>query len=237
MFSQIRKSNPKFARLAAVSSFVLIASAGAAAAATVVDGSFEDPHLTPGTYGYGVENPGTGLLSGVPVGLTFDNGSGIQSNGSAWGFAAAPAGKQTAFLQSYPGQNGQTAGVITQEIDGLVAGKTYSLSFEVANRPGYGAETLSAYVVGSASPTGTFTATTNSTNWQSETYKFIAGADGSADIHWSVASTPGVDSDIGLDNVSISAVPEPAAWALMLVGFAGLGGALRLRRKPLAAAI
>ena len=33
--------------------------------------------------------------------------------------------------------------------------------------------------------------------------------------------------------VSVAAVPEPAAWALMLVGFAGIGGAIR-RRSSLA---
>jgi hypothetical protein len=31
--------------------------------------------------------------------------------------------------------------------------------------------------------------------------------------------------------VAFNAVPEPAAWALMLMGFGGLGGALRARRK------
>jgi hypothetical protein len=33
-----------------------------------------------------------------------------------------------------------------------------------------------------------------------------------------------------------SAVPEPATWAMMLVGFAGLGTAMRSRRKSVAAA-
>ncbi len=36
--------------------------------------------------------------------------------------------------------------------------------------------------------------------------------------------------------LTITSVPEPAAWALMLVGFAGLGGALRASRRSLAAA-
>ena len=34
---------------------------------------------------------------------------------------------------------------------------------------------------------------------------------------------------------SVTAVPEPATWAMMLVGFGGLGAALRSRRKGVAA--
>ena len=34
-----------------------------------------------------------------------------------------------------------------------------------------------------------------------------------------------------LDNVSISSVPEPAAWALMIAGFGLVGGATRARRR------
>ena len=39
-----------------------------------------------------------------------------------------------------------------------------------------------------------------------------------------------------LDGVAILPVPEPAAWALMLVGFGGLGAGLRRRRTQLASA-
>lgn len=49
----------------------------------------------------------------------------------------------------------------------------------------------------------------------------------------SIFDTFGGSSNTGyLDNFSISAggVPEPASWALMLIGFGGLGAALRARR-------
>ena len=35
-----------------------------------------------------------------------------------------------------------------------------------------------------------------------------------------------------VDNFVIGAVPEPATWALMLLGFGGIGLAMRRRRKP-----
>jgi hypothetical protein len=53
-----------------------------------------------------------------------------------------------------------------------------------------------------------------------------------------VVSRPGVDA-WGMDLVSYNvaaAVPEPATWAMMLAGFAGLGMATRRRRRSLAAA-
>jgi hypothetical protein len=39
-----------------------------------------------------------------------------------------------------------------------------------------------------------------------------------------------------IDTITITGVPEPASWALMLVGLGGLGAALRSRRKLAAAA-
>lgn len=45
--------------------------------------------------------------------------------------------------------------------------------------------------------------------------------------------TPGFDSKLLLDNVSVTAaaVPEPATWGLLIAGFAGVGGMLRRRRE------
>ena len=45
----------------------------------------------------------------------------------------------------------------------------------------------------------------------------------------------GNDDSWGIDNLSVTSstggVPEPATWALMLLGFGGLGTALRSRRR------
>ena len=34
-----------------------------------------------------------------------------------------------------------------------------------------------------------------------------------------------------IDNISLAAVPEPASWALMMIGVGALGASLRSRRK------
>jgi hypothetical protein len=40
-----------------------------------------------------------------------------------------------------------------------------------------------------------------------------------------------------LDNITLASVPEPATWAMMIMGLAGVGAALRNRRKDQASAI
>jgi hypothetical protein len=55
-------------------------------------------------------------------------------------------------------------------------------------------------------------------------------------IGWEDQSIPVTDYDyndqqIVVTNLIATAVPEPASWALMLVGFGGLGAALRLRGR------
>jgi hypothetical protein len=208
----------------------LMATAGTASAAVVVisDPSFESPSLPSGAYEYGVQNGAQHSSNGVDVtasGLTFGNGAGIQSNGSAWNFAPAPDGTQTAFLQSY---NDQTPGVITQDVSGLTPGKSYDISFFDADRAGYGVDPVTVYFDGAA--LGTYTPA--STNWNSVTTASFIPTSSNGVITYSVGLNAG-DADIGLDDVSISAVPEPAVWAMMLMGVFGLGATLRNNRRSL----
>jgi hypothetical protein len=46
----------------------------------------------------------------------------------------------------------------------------------------------------------------------------------------------GTAQDLVAVNGAITAVPEPSTWAIMLVGFGGLGAAMRSRRRQFAAA-
>jgi hypothetical protein len=48
--------------------------------------------------------------------------------------------------------------------------------------------------------------------------------------------TEGVASgnDFGIDNITVAAIPEPATWAMMIMGFGAAGAMLRQRRRALA---
>ncbi len=53
---------------------------------------------------------------------------------------------------------------------------------------------------------------------------------------FSFLPTTGTSGSLQIDNVRVAAVPEPASWAMMIGGFAFIGGALRRRSGALAAA-
>lgn len=92
----------------------------------------EPPVVT--IFNAGFEKPGTATYLTGPItnGWTFNVRSGVQRNGSALGSATAPEGFQTAFMISRDGISGE----ISQSMN-FKAG-TYSLSFLMAERPGYG---------------------------------------------------------------------------------------------------
>lgn len=163
----------------------------------------------------------------VPLGsvttadITYSGGSGIQANGSAWGFADAPNGTQTAFIQSY----NDVGGSISIALNGLTAGQEYSVSFDLAARPYGGADPLT---VSAGNSSGMFTIT--NTAWSTHSIDFMAPESGTADLKF-LGSTLDGDSSVGLDAVSIAAVPEPATWAMMLLGFGMIGFASRRRQR------
>ncbi len=126
---------------------------------------------------------------------------------------------------------------LQQTISGFTVGNTYTLSWIQASEF-VTADTLDVniggtdYLVTSPPYPG---GTSFWYGWNSESVTFVANAS-SETFHFQSASPTGYE--LGLDNfsVDVAAVPEPATWALMLVGFGGLGAALRVSRRRQAVA-
>ncbi len=128
---------------------------------------------------------------------------------------------------------------VTQTFDGLLAGQTYTLSFDLAriDAPAFGP---SAHVdVNLNGATATFsnvdpdTAVSSSQNvWTHHALSFTALAVNTVQVLGSAG--PALDGSpwsIGIDNFNVSAIPEPGAYSL---AFAGLGVLMTLarRRRP-----
>lgn len=131
-----------------------------------------------------------------------------------------------------------------------IAGRQYDLSFWVGNATGSGAPNT-AYTLYytqssavelqiAAAPVATYTnsnVTLGDVNWQQFSYSFTAtGSSTRVAFLNRTADGPSIfDNYLGLDDVvlteRISAVPEPSTWAMIIIGFAGVG-LMAYRRKP-----
>jgi PEP-CTERM motif len=145
-------------------------------------------------------------------------------DGSDLGFEMGSGGV-TAFI---PGKNGQAGFSTTVDptlytFSSATAGGLTTLDFSLANSlftaPIAG---LSYYGPADGSPVQTFENVVTLRLSQSLSYS-VAGGDSYG------------DSRLGSVTVGTGAVPEPATWAMMLIGFAGLGAVARRRRALIAA--
>ena len=62
-------------------------------------------------------------------------------------------------------------------------------------------------------------------------YTYLGGTSNSPLVE--PTATDGVGYGFFGGNIELSTVPEPSTWAMMLIGFAGLGWLARLRRRKL----
>ena len=186
---------------------VLLSAAGAANAVTVFSDNFNADVTRRNTVsflgGWSVASGTVDIIGSSP--LLFDlipgNGNYIDLDGSTF-----------------------NAGVFSKALQ-LTGGVTYTASFDLAGSQrgdinkvdvAFGA-TLSTYTLASADPLGT------------ASLVFTPVATGLYSL--SFANRGGDLFGALLDNVSVTAVPKPSTYALMLAGLAGMGAVVRRRAK------
>ena len=172
------------------------------------------------------ENGSTGFTIAPGTDISIGSGADYVACCSATGSAAAIANHFAVF----GGGNATNVSTLSQSF-ATMAGQAYQLSFDSAVF-GSGSQSVTFALTGGIIGTGTVTssAVTNlNTALQNHTYNFTA-IGGLTTLSFTSAPQVGTNVDAVIDNVSVAAVPEPAAWAMMIVGMGAIGFAMRRRK-------
>jgi hypothetical protein len=163
---------------------------------------------------------------------TNDDNSGALATLDSWSFSASAASSWSLMIGSLSGldtayDGGQylvfsSASTVSQTLTGLTVGSYYTLSFAVATGDGSNG-VISASVNGTSllsnsSITSAGWTVITLTNWQAQSASAVLSFTGS--------------NSIALDGVtvsSVSAVPEPSSYAMLLAGLGMLGVVARRR--------
>jgi hypothetical protein len=151
--------------------------------------------------------------------------------GNGWNGLSALGGNFVALDDDFQ------IGALTQQITGLQIGKTYNLSFQYAFGQQYGFDGPTTQSLG-VNLGGDFSWNSGNINvgnhaftgWTAGGGSFKATAT-SETLSFLGAGNPQLPPFALVSNVSLTGgVPEPATWAMMLLGFGGLGVTARMRR-------
>lgn len=140
------------------------------------------------------------------------------------GMTNDPAGQNEIYLGK---------GFIQLDISALI-GKVNSIMFSMGSTTGgeqwtvYGSNT--AGTIGSATLPAA-TALLSKTNDEGNNYTLTPGYRYYDFVSTGPADASGGGHNVLLHNVTVTPVPEPATWALMLLGFGGMGAAMRRRSR------
>jgi len=154
-----------------------------------------------------------------------------QANGgtSTWNGLAAGPGNFAALDGAF--QNA----ALTQTITGLTVGNTYDLSFAYAfsQQNGFDGDTIQNLTVS----LGAISSTSPDYNLPSHNFSgwggfnaLITATSTSEVLSFLAYGNKPVPPFALVSNVSLTSVPEPATWAMMLIGLGGLGALARRRR-------
>lgn len=197
-----------------------------AQAVTVINGSFEQGAPISG----GSDFLATGDTSSVTGWKVLSSGVDYVDN-TLWDAADGVRSIELAGIGS---------GGITQRLNNqFVVGEQYKIVFSLSVNPfatdGVYQALVSATGGGGEYFTYTKTAANTPTNMLYQTYEYIWTAT-SASSNIQFRSRGNNNVGVVLDNVSISLVPEPAQWMLLIAGFGMTGYAMRRRHMRVVAA-
>jgi hypothetical protein len=191
----------------------------AASAQLVANGGFESPVITDPCCNTAPPDPLPGWIATPNVNVV--NGTFMSTNGNL-----AFEGNQYLDLV---GQGG--TGSISQDLT-LTPGETYNLSFAFSHNLFDPADATSASasfaIDGLTGIVFHDTGDTNNLDWRIFSGEFVATG---ADTLNFTNLTGGPNEGVLLDAVSVTELPEPATWGMMLLGFGAVGFALRRNRK------
>lgn len=192
-------------------------SAPALAGNLLANGNFENTGFG-GTTGYYNIGPGGDHAVPSDFGWTVSDGNvDIVANNASYGPILTGGGNYVLDLVGY----GST-GEISQSVD-TVLNQTYDVTFDYSSNNGINGPTAS---VNGNDLIGTVTGTHS---WQVFTGSFVGTG---SPTTFSISEIYGANNaGVFLDNVSVAAAPEPAAWAMLLLGVGGVGAAVRMSKR------
>jgi hypothetical protein len=205
-----------YARLAALAALALVAPVSANAATNlVVNGDFDQP-------GSG----GGWTQQAIIPGWFSESGDSIEAgNAGVYGASCRTAGCQLLEV------NANRMGSVSQQVTGLRPGAGYTFGWSMAGRDGGGPQHLDVSVDGLL--VGTM-ASSSFGGWIDRAVRFTAQGS-TARINFASRNAGGNDSYGNLiTNVAVGGVPEPASWAMMIIGFGMVGTVVRRRAAMLA---
>lgn len=174
----------------------------------------------------------SGAQAATIVSEDFENGFGIftptgevaVANGAVYQPCCGTSGNLTNNFAAFGGGN-EASGSIMSTSFGTILGRLYTVTFDYGAL-GAGSESLTVSAGGSQTVVNPVANNNLDQTFTTTSFSFV-GTGSSATLS---AFSGGVDNvDAILDNVSVTAVPEPATWAMMLGGFGMLGAAARRR--------